>query len=75
MDRPKEAIALAERQAREAEERVARQVAAVEALDAAGHAWAAGEARKTLAFMRAGLDHARANLVAARLLLDGEPGA
>jgi hypothetical protein len=70
MGQPDDALALAELHVREAEERLARQAATTERLAAAGHDWAADEARKMLEPIRMSLDIARAHLAIVRALRD-----
>ena len=62
--------AAAERRVRDAERRVARQADIVARLDSAGHAWAADEARRMLAAMRASLAMARGGLLVAGMSWD-----
>ena len=64
------AAALAEQHVREAEQRVAQQLAIVERLEEIGHGWAADEARKMLTVKHLTLEIARVHLGIARALLD-----
>lgn len=75
MSLPDSALSLAERDVREAEERVAMQAEIVRGLDEAGHGLAAREAEVSLAIIRTTLEIARVTLSVARLIPDGEPDA